>query len=627
MKKLRMISIFFIAIILASITITPVSQVFALNDFYSSNDILFYDSNANGCPRSTIIDGSNVTIIGDSITEGSKTQILNKLPKADIYSKVSRHFATGIDMLRGDKASVDDPSVTSREILIFALGTNDSGLTATNISELVSLVGSGKTIVLMTDYTSLNSNSTYASNNSIVKEASKKYNNVFVADWAGAVTANPGQYIGSDNIHPTVNGQKLFADTLYNAIPNKADTGGGSIDTTENLTTILNYMTGKGLSLAAAAGIAGNLFQESGYNPAIIEGGAIAPDNYVPVNGVGFGLAQWTFTSRQQPLFDFAASQGKKITDLGMQLDYLWQELNTKYTTVLRNLNSIKSDNSFNTTSASMVAAIIFHGRTDLIVSGATREITDVINSSMGFGGGFEGSGDTAQMLIDNRGKRAESIYNTYRQTIADGTGVVGIDTAVAGSLVNSSGCATTAGDASWPANVDAYNKGWKLKDNTDYSNVPCATGTVDNSTYTHPTRGYIIRTCTTPLGTNPSPVGTISSLMSQKVLSMITSASQSGITLTGSSWRSYEAQIASRMRIINGKQNCPDIYTSPSSSCAIPTAIPGSSQHESGLAIDFATIGRVGSGPEWDWLVANAASFGFYNFSGEGWHWSMSGS
>lgn len=49
MKKIKIISIFFITIILASVTINPVNKVFAVNEFYSSNDILFYDSEDTGC--------------------------------------------------------------------------------------------------------------------------------------------------------------------------------------------------------------------------------------------------------------------------------------------------------------------------------------------------------------------------------------------------------------------------------------------------------------------------------------------------------------------------------------------------------------------------------------------------
>jgi hypothetical protein len=49
------------------------------------------------------------------------------------------------------------------------------------------------------------------------------------------------------------------------------------------------------------------------------------------------------------------------------------------------------------------------------------------------------------------------------------------------------------------------------------------------------------------------------------------------------SGFRTYAQQVA--LRRTNG---CPDIYTSPASSCDVPTARPGESQHEKGLAVDF---------------------------------------
>ena len=43
----------------------------------------------------------------------------------------------------------------------------------------------------------------------------------------------------------------------------------------------------------------------------------------------GFGLAQWTYWSRKQGLYDYAKQTGRGIAHLQMQLEYLWQELST----------------------------------------------------------------------------------------------------------------------------------------------------------------------------------------------------------------------------------------------------------------------------------------------------------
>ena len=99
----------------------------------------------------------------------------------------------------------------------------------------------------------------------------------------------------------------------------------------------------------------------------------------------------------------------------------------------------------------------------------------------------------------------------------------------------------------------------------------------------------------------------------------MIRDARDDGVSLTGSGWRS--PQRTEELRVING---CPDIHTSPPSSCRIPTARPGQSMHERGLAIDFASCWR-GSAC-FIWLSNNAANYGFFNLPSESWHWSTNG-
>lgn len=186
----------------------------------------------------------------------------------------------------------------------------------------------------------------------------------------------------------------------------------------ENLKNILTYFTKKGFSLAAAAGIAGNLNAESSLNPAKIQGGAIADDNYTPVNGVGFGLAQWTYTDRQGPLIAFAASKNAKITDLTMQLDFIWKEMKaSSYRDMVSKLNGEKSD--------PVRAAVLFHGLTPNI----EREGNGIhpVFAAAGAGYGFERSGDTSGAVVENRGRVAESFYNKYKTTITDGEGVANI--------------------------------------------------------------------------------------------------------------------------------------------------------------------------------------------------------
>jgi LAS superfamily LD-carboxypeptidase LdcB len=60
-------------------------------------------------------------------------------------------------------------------------------------------------------------------------------------------------------------------------------------------------------------------------------------------------------------------------------------------------------------------------------------------------------------------------------------------------------------------------------------------------------------------------------------------------------------------------------------SACRPPTAKPGTSQHEVGLAIDFSNCSSRSSAC-FQWLAGNAARFGFHNLPVEPWHWSTTG-
>lgn len=154
----------------------------------------------------------------------------------------------------------------------------------------------------------------------------------------------------------------------------------------DSLEKILRFYVSKDLTLEQAAGIAGNYKQESGYNPAVIQGGAIADASYKPVNGVGFGLAQWTWTSRQAPLVDLAKETNRPIIDFALQLDYSWQELTGKYAFALENLKETTTPDR---------AAYVFH-----------RD--------------YEGSADDEITVRRVRGGNAIQIFEQYKGIIAN---------------------------------------------------------------------------------------------------------------------------------------------------------------------------------------------------------------
>jgi hypothetical protein len=110
---------------------------------------------------------------------------------------------------------------------------------------------------------------------------------------------------------------------------------------------------------------------------------------------------------------------------------------------------------------------------------------------------------------------------------------------------------------------------------------------------------------------------------IADELAALLDAAEADGLVFGGGGYRDSSQQ--QRLR----EQNCPDPQSSPASSCRPPTARPGSSMHERGLAIDFTSGGRLitsRSNPAFRWLAANAARFGFYNLPEEPWHWSTNG-
>ena len=119
---------------------------------------------------------------------------------------------------------------------------------------------------------------------------------------------------------------------------------------------------------------------------------------------------------------------------------------------------------------------------------------------------------------------------------------------------------------------------------------------------------------------------------ISESVGALLEEARDDGINLGGWGWRSHQRQ--HELRLING---CPDGWVhrpdeqisdfAPASQCRVPTARPGVSMHEVGLAIDFTCNGRqIANTNCFRWLQANAARFGLFNLPSEPWHWSVNG-
>jgi Phage tail lysozyme len=87
--------------------------------------------------------------------------------------------------------------------------------------------------------------------------------------------------------------------------------------------TAFDFFVGKGLTPAQAAGIVGNLDQESGDSPTAMQQG-----------GPGMGIAQWSTGGRWDTDSDdncvwYAAQENESVDSLMLQLQFIWYELQT----------------------------------------------------------------------------------------------------------------------------------------------------------------------------------------------------------------------------------------------------------------------------------------------------------
>ena len=119
----------------------------------------------------------------------------------------------------------------------------------------------------------------------------------------------------------------------------------------------------------------------------------------------------------------------------------------------------------------------------------------------------------------------------------------------------------------------------------------------------------------------------TVAGSIAGNVQGLLNASAAAGVSLCGFGWRSPQRQI--ELRRMHCGSSSYAIYQMPASSCNPPTARPGSSMHEQGLAIDFTCNGGgsiIRGNSCWNFLAARAGGFGLINLPSEPWHWSVNG-
>ena len=126
-----------------------------------------------------------------------------------------------------------------------------------------------------------------------------------------------------------------------------------------NARKIWDKLCAAGLTPAGAAGLLGNLQAESGLNPQNLQNSfekklGMSDQDYTAAvdcgaygsfvtDGAGYGLAQWTYSSRKAALLGWAKDYGCSIGYLGVQVDFLLYELRIWFHKVWDKLRSTDS--------------------------------------------------------------------------------------------------------------------------------------------------------------------------------------------------------------------------------------------------------------------------------------------
>lgn len=185
------------------------------------------------------------------------------------------------------------------------------------------------------DTDSTSDNTFYGQITNLFQSAGEKFDNFF-----GGLFGNKSSSSDDESSGSTVSGAASSVITSTSNI-------GLSTNTRENGKKIWKFFKDKGLSNNQIAGIVGNLYQESLLRPENVSDyynkrTGITDQGYTDMvnsgsyktfatDGEGYGLPMWTVADNKGPLLESAKKSGKSVGDLGLQLDFLWNDLNTKY--------------------------------------------------------------------------------------------------------------------------------------------------------------------------------------------------------------------------------------------------------------------------------------------------------
>ncbi|MEV8268557.1 acyltransferase family protein [Microbacterium sp. NPDC076911] len=159
-------------------------------------------------PAAPVIDGANVTAVGDSVMLASAPALLERLPGIDIDAAVSRSTWAGPGILQKLAKQHE-----LRDYVVLALGTNGP-IDAGSLDEMLDIAGPDRHVILVNAFAPRD---WIAGVNADLDKVAKDRPNVLVADWSSAIE-NKTAMLAGDQIHPGEPGGRVFADTVAEVI-------------------------------------------------------------------------------------------------------------------------------------------------------------------------------------------------------------------------------------------------------------------------------------------------------------------------------------------------------------------------------------------------------------------------
>jgi hypothetical protein len=153
--------------------------------------------------------GEEITVFGDSMVVTSLHGLTARFPGVDVQATSVLQWPDGAEVVR---AALEAGTV--RRAVVLAYGTNAGVRDPDLVRALITELGPDRMVVLVSVY---QYSYWVPETNARLAQIADEFDNVVLADWAGAISSRP-ELLQSDQIHPDVEGGHLYAEVIEEAL-------------------------------------------------------------------------------------------------------------------------------------------------------------------------------------------------------------------------------------------------------------------------------------------------------------------------------------------------------------------------------------------------------------------------